>query len=108
MLDAFAAGSATVRAGDNQLDPKALVEWSEEEREELRFGSMVGLGYAGAVLAVYVRTMHPTVAGGDSGGSIFPDIRVCWRSNVQSRAPPRECCPVCDVTQICVGGRHGS
>ena len=43
------------------------VAWNAAEMEELKVGSIVGTAFAAAVAAVLVRTMHPTVAGGDSG-----------------------------------------
>ncbi len=43
------------------------IKWAPHEVRELNFGTMLGRAYAAAVLAVYVQTMHPTVAGGDSG-----------------------------------------
>jgi hypothetical protein len=43
------------------------VAWSAAELAELREGGAVGAAFTAAVAAVLVRTMHPTVAGGDSG-----------------------------------------
>jgi len=48
-------------------DTFTAIEWSASELEELRTGGVVGAAFATAVAAVLVRTMHPTVAGGDSG-----------------------------------------
>ena len=41
--------------------------WTEHEKAELEFGQQLSYVFAAATLAIYVRTMYPTVAGGDSG-----------------------------------------
>ena len=61
-------------------------EWTEKEKSELEFGKQLGYIFAAVTCAIYVRTMHPTVAGGDSGelmgvacelGVAHPPVRNC-------------------------------
>ena len=54
-------------APKNAAAAYAAMTWSAAELEELQVGGTVGAAFTAVVAAVLFRTMHPTVAGGDSG-----------------------------------------
>ena len=54
-------------AAEETKPPPLCFQWSDVELEELKVGGTVGGAFTAVVAAVLVRTMHPTVAGGDSG-----------------------------------------
>ncbi len=67
-------------------DDEVRFEWTDQEKLELEFGKQLGYIFAAVTCAIYVRTMHPTVAGGDSGelmgvacelGVAHPPVRNC-------------------------------
>lgn len=68
-LRSFPANRDSAANEREKPDLDAPIVWDAAELEDLRFGATVGLSLTGVVLAVYVRTMHPTIAGGDSGAS---------------------------------------
>jgi hypothetical protein len=65
-----ADGSARDQSSSAEIDPfpeDEPIQWTKEEKQELEFGSHLGASFTVLVLAIYLKTMHPTVAGGDSG-----------------------------------------
>lgn len=72
-LQAKLVGETSKQAEDKKKeksgnsDDEGKVEWLPHELEELEFGNMLGRIYMVVVLGIYLKTMHPTVAGGDSG-----------------------------------------
>jgi hypothetical protein len=54
-------------AEEDAAEDDEPIVWSGEEKQELQLGSTIGGAYTALVVAIYLKTMHPTLAGGDSG-----------------------------------------
>ena len=54
-------------AEEDAAEDNEPIVWSGEEKQELQLGSTIGGAYTALVMAIYLKTMHPTLAGGDSG-----------------------------------------
>jgi hypothetical protein len=67
-VDIFRSSNASKKERNSYVGSSEYVfEWTESERAELEFGNQLGHVFAVVTFGIYLRTMHPTVAGGDSG-----------------------------------------